>query len=517
MKTLSTSRPDPEAHRPDVDVGSPAGAAVRPFLRSSLIAASAILPLALHAQPAAAAPEVDSVEAGPTLSDLEEKIAILERKLELQEEDAARRKEENPVPAAGRDGFSIKSADGDHQLRWRGYVHSDVRAFPDDPENRWANTFLLRRVRPIWEATAFKYYSFRIMVDFAGSAAGLLDAHVDVAYVPELKFRLGKHKAPIGLERLQSAADLFLVERSFATGLVPNRDMGAQVHGDLWNESVSYAVGLFNGVPDLGNRDADSTDHKEWVGRVFAHPFKPGNVEPVRNLGIGFAASYGRSKGDSANSALGGIRSPAQLTVFQHLVRATARPASAPGVTPAVTAENRNQGTVHAFGDKLRLNPQAYWFIGSFGLFGEWISSSQEVRKGTGPVVELTHSAWQATGSYFLTGEQPGFRNPRPRHPLAPNAPGTPGNQGWGALELVARVSGFQADEASFPTYANATASVSEALTYGGGLNWYASRALKVSANYEYTEFTAGGGGAAAAPLDRAPEHVIFTRFQFSL
>lgn len=477
---------------------------------------------AQNASPASESGAADSsaAETGPTLQELEEKIGILERKFEIAEEAEQTKKETGSTAQGNRDGFLIKSNDGDFQIRFRGYLHADARYFPDDPENRWANTFLIRRARPIWEATAWKYYNLRIMADFAGGALQLLDAHVDLTFLPEAKFRFGKSKTPIGFERLQSATDIYFVERSYTTALVPNRDLGAQIYGDLWEEVLSYAVGVYNGVPDGGNRETDSTDHKEVVGRLFAQPFKKGNSEWLRNLGLGFAASAGTVKGDSSFSNLAVIRSPAQLSIFQYLVLGAATPAvPASGTTPARPAVSRDQGTVHAFGNHYRLNPQAYWYIGSFGLFGEYVSSTHEVRKGrSGAVTELSQQAWQVTGTYYLTGEQPGFRTPRPRHPLAPtnSATGATGLQGWGALELVARVSSFQADENAFPTYANPRSSVSEALSYGAGFNWHLSRAVKWANNYEYTQFK-DGAAANVNDGDRLPEHVLFTRFQFSL
>ncbi|HLP40874.1 MAG TPA: porin [Fibrobacteria bacterium] len=462
----------------------------------------AALGFVLALSPATRAQSADTAAAEdrPTLESLEEKLGILERKLELAEEEAQKKKEEGSTATGNRDGFTLKSNDGDFQLRWRGYVQADARYFPDDENNRWANTFLVRRVSPIWEATAWKYYGFRIMADFAGSQFSLADAHVDVNLHPAAKFRIGKFKAPIGLERLQSATDNFLVELSYAAALTPNREVGAQLHGDWNEETVSYAVGVFNGSPDGGIRETDSTDHKEYIGRVFAQPFKTGSSEWLRNFGIGFAASWGVKKGDSTSSNLATIRSPAKRNIFGYSVSRTS-----------------DAGTVHAFGSHVRLNPEAWWSIGSFGLFGEYISSSQELRRGrAGAVEELTQQAWQVTASYFLTGEQPGFRAPRPRHGLVPAEPGKGGFAGLGAFELVGRVAQFKADEDAFPTYANPSSQVEEALSFGAGLNWHLSRSVRWYNNYEYTRFQ-GGAGTPTAVEDRDDEHVLFTRFQFSL
>ena len=48
----------------------------------------------------------------------------------------------------------------------------------------------------------------------------------------EQKFRFGKFKPPVGLERLVSDSDMLFVERALPTDLVPNRDVGVQVYGE---------------------------------------------------------------------------------------------------------------------------------------------------------------------------------------------------------------------------------------------------------------------------------------------
>ena len=42
---------------------------------------------------------------------------------------------------AGKDGFSLKSADNSFQLRIRGYIQADGRFFADDKERALTDTF----------------------------------------------------------------------------------------------------------------------------------------------------------------------------------------------------------------------------------------------------------------------------------------------------------------------------------------------------------------------------------------
>src|SRR2546426_12179011 len=79
------------------------------------------------------------------VEDLDQKIRILERKRELDDQ----KPKDSTRVTAGTSGFSISSADTNFVLKLRGYVQADARFYVDDhiPAN---DTFLMRRVRPIF-------------------------------------------------------------------------------------------------------------------------------------------------------------------------------------------------------------------------------------------------------------------------------------------------------------------------------------------------------------------------------
>jgi phosphate-selective porin OprO/OprP len=81
-------------------------------------------------------------------------------------------------------------------------------------------------------------------------------------------------KSPLGLERLQSDADLSFVERALDQNLSTTRDIGAQLWGDIAAGIVNYSVGIYNGGADGTNLDADTNHAKDFIGRLFFQPFK---------------------------------------------------------------------------------------------------------------------------------------------------------------------------------------------------------------------------------------------------
>jgi len=350
------------------------------------------------------------------------------------------------------------------------------------------DTFELRRARPILEGTVGKLFDFRLAPDFGEGKTTLFDASIDWRFAPWIRLRAGKFKPPVGLERLQSASDTGFVERALPTNLVPNRDVGLQLGGEVLGGAVSYAAGMFNGVPDGANVDLDINDGKETAARVFFQPFKKGPVASLQNLGLGIAATAGDNIGTPSATGLPSYKTPGQQTFFTYRTDTPATPA----------------GTTVADGRRRRLSPQAYWYAWRFGALAERVESYQEVRIGTSRE-DLKSTAWQATLAFALTDDRPTYRGIAPRRAFDPKA------HGWGALELVVRTGALRVDDRAFPTFADPAKSASAARERGAGVNWYMSRNVKWMLDYIRTRFV--GGDAAG---DREDERVVLNRFQIS-
>ncbi len=412
---------------------------------------------------------------------LDQQLRVLQRLRELERDSIVAASKTKAGLTASKDGFTIKSADGDFQLKLRGYLQADGRFFLSDSVVQGTNTFFLRRARSILEATVFKYIDFRLMPDFGQGTTVLFDAYGDIRFRPAFVLRAGKAKPPVGFERLQSATDIRFNERGLPTNLVPNRDVGLQAYGDLGGGRVAYAAGVFNGVPDLGNGDGDVSDAKDFAARIFLQPFLKQTGSLLSGLGFGVSGSTGIERGSTTAQQLPGYRTPGQATFFKY------------------------SATAFANGHRRRVSPQLYFATGPLGLLGEYVISTQEVTKGA-TTANLKHRAWQAQGSFFLTGEKNSYKTVTPKKVFDPT------KGAWGAIEIAARYGELKLDDATFPTYATATTAASKARAWGVGLNWYLAKYIKMAVDYELTKFT---GGATTG--DRETEQFVDTRFQFGL
>lgn len=423
--------------------------------------------------------EAGAADQTDALAALDQRLRVLERRLELQQEDAAAKALTAAQVAMGDKGLSVKNAAGDYEIRLKGGMQLDHRAFFDDDAAALDDGFLFRRIRPSFEGNLGPLVAFRIVPELAEDTVTLIDATIDVKFDPRWSLRVGRMKGPVGLERLVSWNALAMMERGFPTELAPNRDVGAQLFGEFGKGTISYAAGVFNGTPDGRNASAiDVDDNVEFAGRVFFEPWK-NRANALSGLGFGIAGSAGEKDG-SGNAFLPRYRTPGQAVFFSH------------------------RGTVAAHGSHTRWSPQAYWYRNAFGLQAEYIESKQELSVGA-TRAELGHSAWQLTGSWVLTGEDAGYRGvAKPNHPF------TAGGDGWGAFELVARYGELDVDDDAFPLFADPNSAASRAQAVGFGLNWFLTSNLKLAFNHTRANFDGGAPGGG----DRETEKTFFSRVQ---
>jgi len=441
------------------------------LIRAAVIAALA-LPLAATAE------EVSNEELLKRIEEQEQKILVLERKLEIQDESAASAKEATPVVSAGPKGFSLKSADGKNQLKLRGTLHLDGRWISGTDPGGTFDTFTATRVRPIFEGTVANIFDFKFMPDFGQGRTVIQDAYVNARFAQAAQLEVGKFKAPIGLERLQSANDMRWVQRGFPTSLVTNRDIGLMLQGDLGGGRFSYQAAYLNGSNDGSSSetfaDVDINDDKEYALRLFVQPFAESENFAIRGLGFGIAGSWNDQVGNILQPLLPSFRTPGQSTFFRYRSFGT------------------TAGTI-ADGERTRLAPQFYYYVGALGVLGEYTEDSQDVSRvvATG-VREATvdTNAWQLAVSYFLTGEEASFKGFQPKTRFSPSE-GT-----WGAFEIKARVQQLNIDDNAFSggadSFADPLVSASQADSYGIGLNWYLNENVKWLLDLEHTTFEGG-------------------------
>jgi phosphate-selective porin OprO/OprP len=391
--------------------------------------------------------------------------------------------------SAGSDGFMFNSGDSNFVIGLHGLLQVDSRTFFSDDKALGNDSFLLRRARPILSGTVYHDFDFLFTPEFAGNVVQILDAEVNYRLMPELQLQIGKMKPPVGLEALQAEEFTLFNERSLATDLVPYRDIGVELHGNLYGGAITYAAGLFNGSPDYQTTTTNNNfqNNKSFDGRIFVQPYINKSNSPLKGLGVGVAGTYQLDAGatNSVNNT---------------------------GLTQGFTTDGQQKFFTYSSSDAstgvhTRITPQAYYYWGPLGLMGEYVANTDHVSNFAKKTsANLENTAWEVSGGWMLTGENASYYSVTPYHPFSPF------NGRWGAVQIVGRYARLDLDQNTFSDYANPATSASEASAWSVGLNWYLNRNLRVNTSYSRTKFD--GGTGPGATVTKQPEEVFFTRMQ---
>jgi len=387
---------------------------------------------------------------------------------------AAPKKDSAPPLTAGWNGehFFIRSPDGQFSISPYGYVDIDYRAYKGDGAP--ADTFLLRRARFGFQGNYGSHFDFALLTDAAATTGSVVrDVYLNVRIRPEFQFQAGQFKTPFAQEAGTGATNLDFVERGFQSMLYPSaasafRSPGIALHGDIDGGVVQYWAGAFNGK---GYAIANTTNQPEFVGRLRLYPFRKSNSGWFKDLALGGAIDYARSRGLSGDQSFSGALPDAAYTFFPQF------------------AIN---------GPIQRYNGEFTYLKSGLALRGEFdqlnmsrnnTGSEQAGGLGFLSLPSITAKAWNVSATYLLTGEkQPENGTPRVRRPLfGPDTPGGKG-RGWGAWGVGVRYMGIQANEPGanlldyytpgfVPTFNYHTDEIT------AGLTWYPNYWVKYQVN----------------------------------
>ena len=338
------------------------------------------------------------------VNELDQQVRVLQRLRELAADSAAAAaKDKVSATASSKDGFSIKSADGKFAVRLKGLVQTDARFFLSDSAFPVTNTFFIRRARPILEATVGKYLEFRLQPDFGQGTTVLFDAYTDVKIAPAFAVRVGKFKPPVDLERLP-VGQRHRLRRAGARdqpGAQPRRRPPAL--GRHRQRRLHLAGRRLQ-------RRARSRQRRRRRERRqgLRRPRLPPAVQARHARG----ARLRRRRHHRARARHHGRpRSPAtgrrgQQTWFRYRQQHH----------DAGQQRLRQRRAARGWRPRPTSTPARSVSTASTSSRGRTVS-----RAGS-PDVKLKHTAWQTTGSFFLTGEKNSFRSAAPKKPFDPKA-----------------------------------------------------------------------------------------------
>lgn len=377
---------------------------------------------------------------------LEQQVELNEGRLQATETRAAKAVQFGWAP-------TISEPTGQFSFKPRGVIDVDAAAFNESKGGyEFNHGTAFRRARLGFEGTAFKWFNYRVEVDFAGSAVNITDAYLQYTKIPHTVLTLGQHKAPFGLESNNSDNYNIFLERGMFTNAFGN--VGAERRIGLSaayspKENINVAVGVF-GDNETITRGNGAAPGESWGvnGRATWEPI----LDTGRVVHLGLSGFY---------------RTSLKSGDVEDAVRLNDR--------PNIRVDN---GNIADSGTITDVNALTYAGAEAAAVFGPFTFAAEGGRLWMDrfglPTEAFT--GYYAFATYFLTGETRPFKGGnfdrvKPLNEL--------GKGGLGAFELAARYDHIDlSDTPDILRHGN------EASSLTLGLNWYFNPYAKLMFNW---------------------------------
>jgi phosphate-selective porin len=181
-------------------------------------------------------------------------------------------------------GFYFETADKKFSMMMNGrlqmrYGYEDRDNIHDSEEQQDDSSFRIRRARLKWSGKAFEHFKYKIELALASTgtvdgskAVELYDWWASYNKNPAASIQFGQWKVPWNRQRVVSSQHQQMIDRASAQDeFTMNRQIGAMLHGKLFNKKFEYYAGMFNG----NNRNQSSNGNNEnlYIARVSWNPF----------------------------------------------------------------------------------------------------------------------------------------------------------------------------------------------------------------------------------------------------
>ncbi len=397
-------------------------------------------------------------------------------------------------------------------LKIRGNIHFDVRTYQSDQKSGSPHSFDIRRARIDLQGTLFKFITFRLQPEFAGSPY-IRNAWVDFGPLDWLHLRAGQMKVPFSSSWATLDNNVGFIERGTSTPVYPFFDRGILLWGAILEGTVVYNIGVFTGAGvDADASSGDIDDFKDLAGRLVLQPFLPSRVEALHGLYLVLQGTWGLMSTPTTRHDIGGLRSANFETAIWRW-----------RTEQVIGSDGRVKDVLSASIDqRLRAGVELHYLVGPFVLSAEYlevhyrtvtlyhdlyVGSSREVHERLASASGAIRSLSIFT-SVYLTGEHKrltnwGWKTAKPKASLGAGGPGAwelllRYSMTWTGENLFdrTRVSGFQPGDDGLPEgYTGATPgagnSVGAAVLEGAhlvhefslGLNWTLNPMVRIQIN----------------------------------
>ena len=403
------------------------------------------------------------------------------------------------------EGLEFASEDGEFKLQFHDLTQVELRAFPTQNTGYTHTSFFIPRQRWYFTGNVSKNLEYYTVINRGYGSLDLLDAFLSYRYDRRLRLRVGRMKTPYLYEYYQIAeGDLVIPERSlYAGNLSGNRQMGAMFLGELFQERVGYALGVFNG----GRRSFEDTNNaKDVYFFLNSRPFRKavddadargaqgtgGRTRPNQALDANRSATGDEESSPFDYLNLGGSfnagyeQQPASPNSFR-TANDQSTASAANDLSPTFLQFNQN---VSEYGERMAWGAHMAWFYKQLFVLAEYGGGYGSYIVGNSRFpTRLPFEGYVLQASYFLTGEEI-TRRVNVVKPLKDFRVRDGKITGTGAVEVYARYSYLDMGKNVFTAgLADPNLWSNQANTVDLGMNWYLNFYSKIYVDWQHATF----------------------------
>ncbi len=369
-------------------------------------------------------------------------------------------------------GLRVTSPDDRFRVEFHNLSQFDGRLFSatGNGPNALHDNFDIPRQRLYFSGQVDKSFEFYSVLNRGYGSFDVLDAYVNFKFDKAFNIRAGRTKTPYTYEYYKIAeGDLVAPERSvFVGNLSANRQDGVMSYGQLLDERVEYATGLFNG-PHRSFQDYNN--YKNPFFFLNTKPFLRGNNDLLRHLNVGGWVNFGQEDDPLEPAVLQTANDETNASAINNL-------------SPTFLRFNPN---AREFGRTAFWSGDVTWFYRNLTMLSNYTGGYITYAQPGRPLTEVPYRGGSVALTYFLTGEEITTRKDvEPRLPFKLRNPlANPG-----AIEPYARLSYLQAGTEVFTSGLADPAENSNAATVLDlGVNWYLNRYVRIFLDWQHAEF----------------------------
>jgi phosphate-selective porin OprO/OprP len=379
---------------------------------------------------------------------------------------------------AQRYGFVLQTDDEEYELRLNGLVQLDSRMYEQGNQIPIVSDLDMPRTRLYFSGRLTRPIEYQISLQRGSNNFDVLNAYFNFHFDDRVQLRFGRYRVPYTYEWAKvSNWEMSTPERSpFAANFGPNRQIGFMGWGNILQNRLEYAVGIFDGPR---NSYQDFNNAKDVVAFADIRPFfETDSKSPLRNLSFGASVDAGRQNNPTVPALLRGSINASGNTLASGAGDAI--------IAVPFLAFNNN---VRERGDRTLWELHGTYFYKGFMLMGAWdFGHNDFARVSTAasqpPPVHLPVSGYYVHAAYLLTGEERDkITLVSPLHPFNLK----PGKFGLGAWELSARYGEVSVGEEVFTQgLADPNLWTNQARFVDLGINWFMNRYVKFMFDWQH-------------------------------